>query len=147
MSTDNVIPFPDLRPAPELMSDTGIHALYGDRLPKLNAETVLSGLPNEITPAQVVENFLDCKARQRVLKVGDEVIWRSGWGEGAPRPARVKRIEVDCNQLAEDGVLVDELPWGQVHTRSTVVDLENGSWAYGTQLWPDMESALLRAKP
>lgn len=144
--TDNVIPFPRLAPSPDLMSDTGIHALFGDRIPKFNAETILSGLPNEIVPAHVVENFLDCKARQRVLKVGDEVAWRSGWGEGAPRLARVRRIEIDCNGLAENGVMVDECPWGEVRQRSTVVDLENGSWAYGTQIWPDMESAILRAK-
>lgn len=72
----------------------------------------------------------------KTLRVGDLVNWRGGWGTDAPRLARVKLIEIDCNQLAENGLVVAECSWEEARKGSTVVDLDNGHWAYGDQLSP-----------
>lgn len=69
------------------------------------------------------------------LRVGDLVNWRHGWGSEPPRLARVKLIEIECVG-AENGLVVAECTWEVARKGSTVVDLDNGHWAYGDQLSP-----------
>ena len=66
------------------------------------------------------------------LKVGDTVKWRGGFGGDYPKDAKIEQIEIDCKN--KSGTEVDEIPWNKVDTREVIVVLDNGHWAYGTQL-------------
>ena len=71
----------------------------------------------------------------QVLSVGDVVSWSHAWGTAPFRPARVKRIEILLfNDGSDSGVPVDSVPWTKAS--DIIVDLDNGHWAYGTQLQP-----------
>ncbi len=67
-----------------------------------------------------------------VLKVGDTVLWRGGFGNDAAKEAIVIRIEVDC--VDKDGEEVDSVKWSEVPDRDILVDLKNGHWARGHQI-------------
>jgi hypothetical protein len=64
------------------------------------------------------------------LKLGDKVIWKGSWGRDEAKVATVTRIEID-------GVLVPQVPWGIVQD-FVVVGLDNGHWAYGYQIKPEV---------
>lgn len=68
------------------------------------------------------------------LKVGDEVMWRGGFGRDAAQKAKITAIEVNCQ--GKYGTHVSEVEWKKVNTRTVLVDLDNGHWAYGTQINP-----------
>jgi hypothetical protein len=70
----------------------------------------------------------------KILKVGDEVMWRGSFGNDAPKKARVEGIEV-CPSGSKYGDQVEEVEWSKCG-RNVVVDLDNGTWAYGTQIKP-----------
>ncbi len=61
------------------------------------------------------------------LKVGDEVIWRGSWGKDLPKVVKVTCIEIN-------DINVSSIDWDKVESRSVVVDLDNGHWAYGFQI-------------
>lgn len=66
------------------------------------------------------------------LKVGDSVAWRGRWGADPPKLVKVTDIE----RVAEGekyGTPVEEMDWADVPGRS-VVTLDTGHWAYGSQL-------------
>ena len=67
-----------------------------------------------------------------VLKVGETVRWRGSWGNDAPKDAKVSSIQVDC--VNKEGTEVQKVNWALVNSRSVIVDLDNGHWAYGTQI-------------
>ncbi len=67
-----------------------------------------------------------------VLKIGDIVIWRSSWGKDAPKEAKVTAIEINC--VNKSGKEVSKVSWDKVDSRKVIVNLENGHWAYGTQI-------------
>jgi len=67
-----------------------------------------------------------------VLKVGDTVLWKGGWGQDAEKEVIVKRIEVDC--VDKNGDEVDSVEWSKVKDRTLVVDLDNGKWSYGENI-------------
>lgn len=68
-----------------------------------------------------------------VLRVGDEVIWRGGFGADAPKLVTVRAIDlIDGNP--DDGQPVSVVPWSEVRGRCVVVDLSTGQWAYGYQI-------------
>ncbi len=69
-----------------------------------------------------------------MLKVGDKVLWRGGFGTNAPREAVVARIEAGCQ--GKYGYMVPEVSWDEVRAGGVVVDLKEGPWAYGDQLEP-----------
>jgi hypothetical protein len=69
-----------------------------------------------------------------VLRVGDAVNWRGGFGAHAGRVAKVLRMERVRLGESDGGTEVAEVPWDQVKSRALVVDLDNGHWAYGNQL-------------
>ena len=72
----------------------------------------------------------------KVLKVGDQVWWRGGFGEEPSRLATVIRIELHCYKRKGDEVA--EVEWARVRdsVRGIIVDLDNQHWAYGNQLSP-----------
>ena len=68
------------------------------------------------------------------LKIGDEVIWRGSWGKDAPKRAKVEAIEITGG--GKYGTPVDEVEWSKVRDRNITVDLDNGHWAYASQISP-----------
>lgn len=67
-----------------------------------------------------------------VLKVGDTVSWRGNFGTDAPKDAVVEGIEITNGGKYGDSV--DEVEWKEVYGRNVTVDLDNGSWAYASQI-------------
>ncbi len=68
------------------------------------------------------------------LKINDEVSWRGSYGSDAPKTAKVIGIEVNC--VKKSGIEVRSVNWNKVDNRSVIVTLDNGHWAYGTQIKP-----------
>ncbi len=66
------------------------------------------------------------------LKIGDKVIWRGSWGGDAPQQAIVEGI--DLTKGGKYGDPVNEIEWSQVYDRNVVVTLDNGHWAYASQI-------------
>lgn len=74
-----------------------------------------------------------------ILGVNDIVLWRGTWGSDAPQRAKVTRIEV-CEPGAKDGDEAAHVDWSLANAprceEHIVVNLDNGHWAYGSQLAP-----------
>jgi hypothetical protein len=70
-----------------------------------------------------------------LLKVGDTVMWRHGWGSYAPQKAVIQTITLVENSLLE-GTDVPAVQWDSIENRDVVVTLENRHWAYGYQISP-----------
>lgn len=68
-----------------------------------------------------------------ILRVGDTVLHRSGFGLHEPRPAKVLHIE-HCQDDPKYGFDVPEIAWAL--RNQIVVDLDNGHWAFGIQIEP-----------
>ena len=71
------------------------------------------------------------------LKIGDKVMWRGGFGYDEPKEAIVQGIEITNG--GKYGKSVDEVDWDKVYERNVVLILENGSWAYASQIKPCRE--------
>ena len=72
------------------------------------------------------------------LKIGDRVRWSGGFGAQRARPAVVTGIVL--TELHEKyGTTADSVSWSRVRQNCAVVDLDNGHWAYGSQIepWPE----------
>ena len=69
-----------------------------------------------------------------ILKVGDKVMWRGSWGRDSPKEVKVAGIEVDCKYKSGDAV--DWVDWEDVKSGEVIVDLDNGHWGYGSQIYP-----------
>lgn len=69
-----------------------------------------------------------------VIRVGDRVYWRGGWGRDTPRIARVTSISYPVPHGDKYGPAAVEVPWDDLDR--CVVDLEGGHWAYGHQIEP-----------
>jgi hypothetical protein len=69
------------------------------------------------------------------LKIGDTVNWRNAWGKDAPQDAVIESIDVHCNGTKHGKARVEVL-WANVNRSNVVVNLTNGSWAYGNQITP-----------
>jgi hypothetical protein len=67
-----------------------------------------------------------------VLKIGDTVLWRGGFGSEPAELAVVEGIEITNGGKYGDSV--SEVPWSEVYDRNVTVDLENGHWAYAEQI-------------
>lgn len=70
-----------------------------------------------------------------MLKKGDNVNWRGAWGTQEPKIARVDVIEITRGG-DKYGRPVDEVDWSECEKGNVVVTLDNGHWAYGSQLSP-----------
>jgi hypothetical protein len=68
------------------------------------------------------------------LKVGDVVLCRGGWGHEAPKKVTITHLELCVEPGDKYGVPVAELPWAD--KARAVVDMDNGHWAYGSQIDP-----------
>lgn len=68
-----------------------------------------------------------------MLKIGDSVMWRGGFGSQPPKKVKITGIEI-CKEGSKSGRQVDEISWDKVDGRRVVVDLDNNHWAYGYQL-------------
>ena len=66
------------------------------------------------------------------LKVGDTVLWRGGFGMDPLKKAVVEGIEITNG--GKYGDPVDEVEWSKVRDRNVTVDLDNGHWAYASQI-------------
>ena len=69
---------------------------------------------------------------KKILKVGDEVIWRGCWGMEDPKIAKVTGIEKTKGSHQKYGNKVEFVEW----INNFVVTLDNNHWAYDYQLWP-----------
>jgi hypothetical protein len=68
----------------------------------------------------------------KVLKIGDKVWWRGGFGSEPAEEAVIEGIEITYGYKYGDPV--DEVSWSEVYDRNVVVNLENGHWAYAEQI-------------
>lgn len=69
---------------------------------------------------------------KKQLTIGDEVMWKGAFGMEVAKKAKVEGIEVtNGGKYGEDVLSVD---WSKVTERNVVVDLDNGSWAYASQI-------------
>jgi hypothetical protein len=77
------------------------------------------------------------EAVEPVLRIGDMVMWRGAWGSEPAKVAKVTGIEV-CAVGTKNGMSVSNAKWTTVKSgkKTIVVDLDNGHWAYGSQLDP-----------
>ncbi len=66
------------------------------------------------------------------LKIGDSVNWRGGFGREPKKRAKVEGIQITNGGKYGDDV--DEVEWSKVRDRNVVVDLDNGHWAYASQI-------------
>ena len=73
-------------------------------------------------------------ANKITLKVGDQVMWRGGFGSDAPKIATVENIELCKYAGAKEGDSVGSVDWSKKDR--IVVDLDNGHWAKGHQISP-----------
>lgn len=68
----------------------------------------------------------------KVLKIGDKVWWRGGFGSEPAKLAVVEGIEITGGH--KYGEPVDEVPWSEVYDRNVTVDLDSDHWAYAEQI-------------
>lgn len=67
-----------------------------------------------------------------LLKIGDTVNWKGGFGNQNAKDAKIESIEVNCE--GKDGEFAKSVEWSEVNSRSVIVSLDNEHWAYGTQI-------------
>jgi len=79
--------------------------------------------------------FITLKGDTNFLSEGDTVNWRGGFGRDEAKPAKVLGIEV-CQTGEKYGIPVKQVLWKQITEgkKNIVVNLDNGHWAYGSQL-------------
>ena len=70
------------------------------------------------------------------LKIGDQVLWRGGFGMDDQRFAEVVGLTVTEDEREKYGKDVEEVEWEEVLSNHCVVSLDNGHWAYGEQIRP-----------
>ena len=72
------------------------------------------------------------KRKPPQLKIGDKVNWRGAWGSEKTKPAKVTGLIKTTRKRSKDGKDVNSVSWGR--KEYFIADLDNGHWAYGTQL-------------
>ncbi len=68
------------------------------------------------------------------IKVGDDVVWRGGFGQDMPLSATVKGMTLTDNPREKYGESVDEVDLYSVRENLVVFDLDNGHWCYSEQI-------------
>lgn len=71
-----------------------------------------------------------------MLKIGDTVMWRGGFGRQNPQPVKVEAIELTEQPREKYGEEVEEVSWDAVRENRVVMTLDNGYWAYSDQIEP-----------
>ena len=74
--------------------------------------------------------------KYEIVKIGDTVVWRGSWGQDAPKHVKVTGLTVTEFPREKDGISVDEAYWLHVNQNRVIFDLDNGHWAYGSQISP-----------
>lgn len=69
-----------------------------------------------------------------ILEVGNTVSWSGAWGTQPAQDAVVTNIAKCRFSGDKDGVSVDEVLWVDFVGRDYIVDLDNGSWAWASQI-------------
>jgi hypothetical protein len=69
-----------------------------------------------------------------ILRVGDTVLWRGGFGQDPAREAVVEGIEL-VEEDSKYGEAVQTAPWSRLTGRHAVIDFGN-NWAYAEQIAP-----------
>lgn len=79
--------------------------------------------------------FIVLKGDTDFLTIGDTVNWRGGFGRDEAKPAKITGIEV-CPLGSKYGTPVKQILWKKINdsTKTIVVNLDNGHWAYGVQI-------------
>ena len=62
-------------------------------------------------------------------------MWRGSWGRDIPKEAVVERIGINFDPSTDESFGVEEVEWCDVGD-TVVLDLDNGHWAYGSQIEP-----------
>lgn len=70
--------------------------------------------------------------KDNTLYINDTVMWSGGFGNDPYKPAKVLGIQY-CEVDEKYGEEVQDINWNDVKDHA-VVDLDNGHWAYGSQL-------------
>jgi hypothetical protein len=70
-----------------------------------------------------------------MLKIGDKVMWRGGFGSDPAVPAIVEGIEINTGG-SKEGDIVDSAPWSAMTRHNAIISLDNGFWCYGNQISP-----------
>ncbi len=68
------------------------------------------------------------------LRVGNTVLWRGNFGTAEPIEAKVKYIQKNFENGSKDGKQVSSIDWDKVTERNVIVDLDNGHWAWASQI-------------
>ena len=77
----------------------------------------------------------------KLLKIGDTVNWRGGWGSEPPEPAKILRMEITQYPREKYGNDATEVSWELVKANRVCFDLDNGHWAYSDQITPYEEES------
>lgn len=72
----------------------------------------------------------------KTVKVGDTVKWCGSFGRALPMEAVVTRMEITEEPRQKEGIPAEEVFWSLVRENKVVFSLDNGSWAYGSQICP-----------
>ena len=75
------------------------------------------------------------------IKKGSKVMWAGSWGTDKPKVAKIRRIERTAKKNEKYGRERPSMTWNTEKNDwqyPFIADLENGRWAYSTQLKPIM---------
>ena len=70
------------------------------------------------------------------VAIGDKVMWRGGFGNDDPKVATVIALSTTRQPHEKYGRDVKQASWDMVREDRVVFTLDNGHWAYGTQIEP-----------
>lgn len=74
-----------------------------------------------------------------IIKIGDKVQHRGGWGSEEKTVTTIEWIQKTADDLEKDGIEVDSIIWDNEHgdwEYPFVIGLNNGHWAYSYQIKP-----------
>ena len=77
------------------------------------------------------------------VSIGDVVCWRGAWGEVAAKVVQVLGLEITDHPREKYGREVDSATWSMVRANRVLFTLDNGHWAYGSQIHRASESGRL----
>ena len=78
------------------------------------------------------------------IKVGDQVVYRGGWGMDPARIVTVTGLEVTDMPREKYGEPRDEVRWEVVEDNRVMFTVSDGHWAYSEQI--DIEASKALAK-
>lgn len=71
---------------------------------------------------------------ERLISVGDAVMWRGDWGNDLPQKAKIVHMELCAREREKYGIKVEKAYF--VDKNRLMVVLDNDKWAYGFQIEP-----------